>query len=271
MGEKRVNDNVFTNGDGGIPLLAVQISASANALSSEGKYAPLQVDSNGALKIAGSLSTTPVSNQTVNITQVGGNTAATAAAGTLSVGITGTPNVNVAQIGGNTLATGAAGVQSVDIRTIGAVTPATAATGVLSIDMGRVSGGVTVTASAGVQRVHSLGSIDVSTIYASGLGKVPQFAVISASAQGTADVIASAASTSYIILAYNLMSNNAVTAQFFSNSIVMSGKIPMVTGGVGKVCPFSPVGWMSASAGNNVKINLSANAEVTGEIVYIAV
>lgn len=385
MPQKNVNDHVFSKGDGGTPVWAVQQSATA-ALSSDGKYAPLQVDENGALKIAGSLSlganqtvnisqiggqtaatggagilsvalggTSTVSlasgtatigaltaNQSINISQVGGNTAATgaagvlsinshllagqamatggtgiqqvasnvnqiggqtaataaagvlsvginsaanslnisqvggntaatAAAGTLSVGITGTPTINVGQVGGQTAATGAAGVLSINNHLIGGQTIATAAAGVQSIDIGRLGGSAVVTASAGIQRVQTLASFDTRILFASGLAKAPSYVIISASAAGTADVIASATSTSYLILGYNLMSNGSCTAQFFSNTTPLSGKIPMVTGGVGKVVPFSPAGWFLTTAAHNLKINLSVAAEVTGEIIYISI
>ena len=559
MPQKNVNDHVFTNGDGGVPILAVQISASANALSSEGKYAPLQVDSNGALKVAGSLSTTPSGTQNVNVTQIGGVTAATAAAGTLAVGdvvnaidisaytasgskgvpimaqrsdtnttvfdgyfgilrmdlarnlftslrdlggntvatagagilsvgigasgssvigslaanqtvnvaqiggqtpatggtgilsvntqllagqafatagtgvqqvasnvnqiggqtlataATGIPKVgvtdgsgnvitstsnaidinlktsdvaigggtqykmdtttasatgtlglgydgsiirafltdstgrqvtNVGAIGGNTAATAGSGILSVGINTaqnainvtqIGGTTPATGGTGILSFneqllagqavatagtgiqqvgsninqiggvttvtaaagvikvgsdlyqigsqtaatagtgilkigaDIFQVGGSATITASAGIMRTHTIKADDVATIYSSGAPKKPVFLQISASASGSNILIASAASTSYLILAYNFNANGAVNAQFLSSATPMGGVMYMPTAGVGKVAPYSPVGWMQTTAGHSLNFNLSANMAVGGELVYIAI
>ena len=353
MPEKRIG-GAWTHGDGGVPILAAQSSASA-AIASNGQYTPLIVEENGGLKVNASVSLG--ANSSVNVNQIGGVNVATAGAGIQKVGadnldirdltsasdsilvygsddggttkrvletdsggavaiqdggntitvdgtvsITTNSAINVSQVGGNTAATGGAGILSVGINTaqnainitqIGGTTPATGGTGVLSVNqqlqagqaiatagtgiqlvganLFQVGGNATVTASAGIQRVHSIRSIDVSTLYVSGAGKLPQFAIISASAAGTADVIASASSTSYLILAYNLMSNGSCTAQFFSNTTPMSGKIPMVTGGIGKVVPFSPVGWMQTTAAHNFKISLSAAAEVTGEIIYVAV
>lgn len=391
MGEKRIKGDPFAVGDGGIPILAVQQSATAS-MSSEGKYAPLQVDENGFLKIVGSITTSPVSNQTVNISQVGGNTAATggsgilqvasnvnqiggstavtAAAGVLSVGINSAGNgINISQVGGNTAATGGAGIlsinkqlvagqaiatggtgiqsvdirlgstnvatggagiisfnkqllagqtiatggtgvqavdirlgntalataaagtisinnqliagqaiatggtglQSFDLRNIGGAAASTAAAGVLSIGLGRVGGAATVTASAGIMKVNAIDSFDIATIYSSGSAKKPTFLQISASASGSNVLIASAASTTYVILAYNLMSNGAVNAQFLSSATPMGGIVYMPTAGVGKVAPFCPVGWMQTTAAHSLNINLSANVAVGGEIVYISI
>lgn len=291
----------WTKGDRGVPILGIQTSASAAAVSN-GQYTPLQVDEIGQLRVAASVSLG--ANQSVNISQVGGSTTVTGAAGVLSIdnrllagqavatggtgiqsvnillggtsiatGGGGTISINKSLVGGQTVATGNAGVQSFHLSHVGASAAATAGTGILKVgaDLFQVGGSATITASAGIQRVQSVSVAETRTLFASGLGKIPQYAIISASAAGTADVIASASNTSYIILAYNLMTNSSCTAQFFSNSTLMSGKIPMPSGGFGKVCPYSPVGWMTASAGNNVKISLSAAAEVTGEIVYIAI
>lgn len=231
----------------------------------------------------------------INVSQWGGNTAATAAAGTPLVGVTGTPSFNIAQVGGNTAVTGAAGVLSIDnrllagqamatggtgiqqvagnINQVGGQTVATAGTGraLVGVDIFQVGGSTTVTASAGIQRVHSLAAFDVATIYSSGLAKKPTFLQISASASGSNLLVASAASTSYVVLAYNFMSNGAVNAQFLSSATPMGGIAYMPTAGVGKVAPFSEVGWMQTTAGHSLNLNLSANIAVGGELVYIAI
>lgn len=140
-----------------------------------------------------------------------------------------------------------------------------------SVNISQVGGSTTVTASAGIQRTQSIVSYDIKNIYSSGAAKVPTFLQISASASGSNVLIASAASTTYVILGYNLMSNGAVNAQLLSSATPMGGIVYMPTAGVGKVCPFSPVGWMMTTAGHSLNLNLSANIPVGGEIVYIAI
>lgn len=173
---------------------------------------------------------------------------------------TGRQMVDVSRVGGNTAATAAAGVLSVGINSNGN-----------SVNIGQVGGNTVITASAGVQRMQCVSVDETQTIFSSGLAKKPIFLQISASASGSNVLVASAASTTYRILAYNLMANGAVNAQFLSSATPMGGITYCPTAGVGKVAPYCPVGWMETTAGHSLNLQLSANIAVGGELVYIAI
>jgi hypothetical protein len=94
----RAEDSAHSTGHTGVMALAVR-EATATDLSAgatDGDYEPLQVDASGRLHVqtgtvtvTGTVTTTPPSNASTNVAQVGGASTATAASGVQKVGVVG--------------------------------------------------------------------------------------------------------------------------------------------------------------------------------------
>lgn len=96
----------------------------------------------------------------------------------------------------------------------------------------------------------------------------PKFVAISVSASGATELVASASSSKTRVLGYNLMAAGTVNVKFQGGATDLTG-LSYFVANTGKVAPISQYGWFQGGTGSAIKINLSANIAVGGELVYV--
>lgn len=105
-------------------------------------------------------------------------------------------------------------------------------------------------------------------VIVNGTALTPQFIKIAVTTSG--EIVPAVATKKIRVLQYNFMAAATCNVKWVSAGTDISGNSFLIPN-VGKVCGFSPVGWLETNAGQALNINLSAAASLGGELVYITV
>jgi hypothetical protein len=100
------------------------------------------------------------------------------------------------------------------------------------------------------------------------------YAAVNCNSNGNNNLVAAQAGYSILVVAYNLVANGAVNAQFVTDGLsantALSGlKYLAANGGI--CAPYSRAGWFKGAIGKTLDLNLSSGTAVGGELVYVLV
>lgn len=111
---------------------------------------------------------------------------------------------------------------------------------------------------------------DTNAIGLDGVELVPKYAIISDAASGSNEVVAAVTGKKIRVLAYTLITDDAVTATWRSAANAISGAMEFAANG-GASPAFCPVGHFETVAGEALNINLSGAVGVRGHLTYVEV
>lgn len=225
----------------GVPMLARRMDATGVASGvADGDWSLLQVDSNGYLKVAASVSLSSVDTELP-------------AAGTLADGTSNPSTTSVGSLG--LMYNGTTWDRVRGDTTFG-----------VDVDVTRLPAAAVTTDSMAVSQ-------QVNQLMNGNTALTPKFAAISASSSGNNTAIAAVASKTLYIHGMALVANAAVNVKFQSGAggTDLTGLFYLAAN-TGFVLPFNPVGWFKCLAVNTLlNLNLSGAVAVGGCLIYTEV
>ena len=120
------------------------------------------------------------------------------------------------------------------------------------------------------QTLRVIASEETTTIYSGTVALTPKFAPIDVASAGDNTIVSGVTGKKIRVLQYAFICAGAVTVTFKSGTTPISGDMSFASNG-GISTPFSPVGIIETAAGEDLVLNLSAAASVSGHLVYVEV
>jgi hypothetical protein len=240
----KAEDAAHSSGDTGVMVLSVRRDADTTLVGTDGDYAPLQVNADGALKVTGAGGGSQYDEDAAHVS---GDT------GTIALVVRKDTAAQVAGTDGDY--------------------------SILTNDSsGRLHTNVGVVPAAEVS-TDSIGAADMTShmVERTGAGSftllTPKFAVIDAATGGDNTLVAAVASKKIrVVSLYLVASGGANTARFESGAsgTAKSGQMSIAANGI-LVLPYNPAGWFETGTNTLLNLELSAATSVDGGLTYVEV